>query len=73
MLDILVEAMGHINFAQYMIDRKGITDRVTLNGMTLMNWKIYPLPLDEKFIASLKQTALNAVLQKVHFLKENLT
>src|SRR5580658_7669296 len=40
-LDILVEAMGHINFAQYMIDRKGITDRVTLDGMTLMNWEIY--------------------------------
>jgi len=44
-LDILVEAMGHINFAQYMIDRKGITDRVTLNGMTLMNWETYNLPL----------------------------
>lgn len=55
-LDILVEGMGHINFAQYMIDRKGITDRVTLNGMTLMNWQIFPLPLDDKFIASLKQT-----------------
>ena len=53
-LDILVEGMGHINFAQYMIDRKGITDRVTLNGMTLMNWQMYPLPMDEKFIASLK-------------------
>jgi beta-galactosidase GanA len=46
-LDILVEAMGHINFAQYMIDRKGITDRVTLDGMTLMNWETYNLPLDE--------------------------
>jgi beta-galactosidase len=44
-LDILVEGMGHINFAQYLIDRKGITDRVTLNGMTLMNWEIYNLPL----------------------------
>jgi beta-galactosidase len=40
-LDILVEAMGHINFAQYMIDRKGITDRVTLDGMTLMGWETY--------------------------------
>ncbi len=40
-LEILVEAMGHINFAQYMIDRKGITDRVTLDGMTLMNWETY--------------------------------
>ncbi|MBA2250602.1 MAG: beta-galactosidase [Chitinophagaceae bacterium] len=49
-LEILVEGMGHINFAQFMIDRKGITDRVTLNGMTLMNWEIYPLPLEEKFV-----------------------
>ncbi|MEJ0103459.1 MAG: beta-galactosidase family protein [Bacteroidota bacterium] len=53
-LDILTEGMGHINFAQYMIDRKGITDRVTLNGMTLMNWEIFSLPMSEKFISSLK-------------------
>ncbi|MEP6676529.1 MAG: beta-galactosidase [Ferruginibacter sp.] len=49
-LDILVEAMGHINFAQFMIDRKGITDRVTLNGMTLMDWKMYSLPMDAAFM-----------------------
>ena len=53
-LEILVEGMGHINFAQYMIDRKGITDRVTLNGMTLMNWDIFLLPMDEKFVGALK-------------------
>lgn len=53
-LDILVENMGHINFAQYMIDRKGITDRVTLNGMTLMNWEIYNLPMTEKWVTSLQ-------------------
>jgi beta-galactosidase len=49
-LEILVEGMGHINFAQFMIDRKGITDRVTLNSMTLMNWTVTLLPMDEKFI-----------------------
>lgn len=49
-LDILVEGMGHINFAQFMIDRKGITDRVTLNGMSLMNWQVYPLPMDATFV-----------------------
>ena len=49
-LEIVVEGMGHINFAQFMIDRKGITDRVTLNGMTLMDWKITPYAMDEKFI-----------------------
>jgi beta-galactosidase len=53
-LEIFVEAMGRINFAQYLIDRKGITDRVTLNGMTLMNWEVYNLPFDEKFITDLK-------------------
>jgi len=53
-LEIVVEAMGHINFAQFMIDRKGITDRVTLNGMTLMNWQMTLLPLDEKFIKTQK-------------------
>ena len=49
-LEILVEGMGHINFAQFMIDRKGITDRVTLNGMTLMNWETFLLPMDEEFV-----------------------
>ena len=53
-LEIFVEAMGRINFAQYLIDRKGITDRVTLNGMTLMNWDVYNLPMDEKYISTLK-------------------
>ncbi len=52
-LDILVEAMGRINFGQYLIDRKGITDRVTLAGMTLMNWDVFPLPMDEDFLARL--------------------
>jgi len=53
-LEILVEGMGRINFAQYLIDRKGITDRVTLNGMTLMNWDVYNLPFNEPFIQNLK-------------------
>ena len=55
-LDILVEGMGHINFAQFMIDRKGITDRVTLNGMTLMNWQVYPLPMDAAFVTKAATT-----------------
>jgi beta-galactosidase len=56
-LEIFVEAMGRINFAQAMIDRKGITDRVTLNGMTLMNWKIYGFPMDDLFVSGLKESA----------------
>lgn len=53
-LTILVEAMGRINFGANLIDRKGITDRVTLNGMTLMNWRVYRLPLGEDYVARLK-------------------
>lgn len=69
-LDILVEGMGHINFAQFMIDRKGITDRVTLNGMTLMNWEMYPLPLDGKFIHNLKSAGNSDRLNdKANFFK----
>ncbi len=56
-LEILVEGMGHINFAQEIIDRKGITDRVSLNGMTLMNWKIYQLPMDQEYLQQLGHSA----------------
>jgi beta-galactosidase len=52
-LELLVEGMGHINFAQEMIDRKGITDRVTLSGMTLMNWEAFLLPLDDEWVRAL--------------------
>jgi beta-galactosidase len=56
-LDILVEGMGRINFAEYMIDRKGITDRVSLNGMTLMDWQIFTLPFDENYVQNLNFTS----------------
>ncbi|MHB1311178.1 MAG: glycoside hydrolase family 35 protein [Gemmatimonadaceae bacterium] len=56
-LDILVEGMGHINFAQEMIDRKGITDRVSLSGMTLMNWEVHLLPLGDAWVGALKADA----------------
>ncbi len=59
-LEIFVEGMGHINFAQFMIDRKGITERVTLNGMTMMNWNIYKLPFDNRYLQSLKPAPINA-------------
>jgi len=56
-LEIFVEGMGRINFAQQLIDRKGITERVTLNGMTLMNWEVYCLPMDSAFIAGLEKSS----------------
>jgi len=52
-LDILVEGMGRINYGDRMIDRKGITDRVTLGRMTLMGWEVFPLPMDPTFLKTL--------------------
>jgi len=47
-LDILVENMGRINFGpQLVADRKGITEKVTLNGDELTPWEIYPLPIPD--------------------------
>jgi beta-galactosidase len=42
-----------------MIDRKGITDRVTLNGMTLMNWETSLMPMDESFVKNVKPQSTN--------------
>ncbi len=56
-LDVLVAGMGHINFAQAMIDRKGITDRVTLSGMTLFNWQVHLIPLTSRWVTSLRADA----------------
>ena len=66
-LEIFVEGMGRINFAQYMIDRKGITDRVTLNGMTLMNWETFLLPFDSNYLKNLKNTTATTNKQGVFF------
>jgi len=66
-LEILVEGMGRINFAQHLIDRKGITDRVTLNGMTLMNWKVYNLPMDDKYIYNLRSSNRNPGKEGIFF------
>ncbi len=53
-LNILVEAMGRINYGDRMIDRKGITDRVTLDRMVLMDWEIVPLPMDAAYLKELR-------------------
>jgi beta-galactosidase len=54
MLDILVEGMGRVNFGQQLIDRKGITERVTLRGVTLMKWQIFSLPMNAEYLSNLK-------------------
>ena len=54
-LDILVEAMGHVNFGEEIHDRKGLNGPVTLGSAPLAGpWQVYSLPLDAAMLASLK-------------------
>jgi beta-galactosidase len=66
-LELLVEAMGRINYGANMIDRKGITDSVTLNGTTLLNWKIYNLPMDRKYVYDLRSSGRSVKKPGVFF------
>jgi beta-galactosidase len=59
-LDILVEGMGRINFGPHLLDRKGITNRVTLSNVTLMNWEVFLLPLDTKYLSGVKYGAFDS-------------
>jgi beta-galactosidase len=66
-LELLVEAMGRINFGENMIDRKGITGEVTFNGVSLVNWKAYSLPMDDKFIYDLRSSGRNPGKKGIFF------
>ena len=52
-LDILVEAMGRVNFDVAIHDRKGITEKVELisenDKRELKNWQVYSFPVDGAF------------------------
>ncbi len=54
MLDILVEAVGRVNFGTEVHDRKGIHAPVKLDGTELTGWRIYRLPLDQQMLGKLK-------------------
>lgn len=55
-LDILVEAMGRINFSAAMdTDRKGIFG-ATLNETSLKGWEMFQLPLEDKWVSGLSQS-----------------
>ncbi|RHJ85359.1 beta-galactosidase [Parabacteroides sp. AM08-6] len=57
-LDILIEAMGRVNFDKAIHDRKGITEKVELISETstkeLKDWKVYNLPVDYSFVKDKK-------------------
>lgn len=57
-LDILIEAMGRVNFDVAIHDRKGITNKVELildaHKQELKNWKVYSFPVDYSFAKNKK-------------------
>ena len=57
-LDILVEAMGRVNFDQSIHDRKGITSKVEVisadGNKVLKHWKVYNLPPFYHFVKDKK-------------------
>ncbi|MEU1424210.1 beta-galactosidase family protein [Kitasatospora sp. NPDC005751] len=46
-LDILVEALGRVNYGPQLDDRKGIGRGVSHGSQRLFDWEIRPLPLDD--------------------------
>jgi beta-galactosidase len=55
-LEIVVEAMGHINFGRGMrYDRKGIIGDVWLGGMKLSDWTVSLKPLTEDSVVNAKR------------------
>ena len=60
-LDILIEAMGRVNFDAAIHDRKGITNKVELitdaSRQQLKNWKVYNFPVDHSFVQKKRYTA----------------
>lgn len=59
-LDILIEAMGRVNFDKAIHDRKGITEKVELITETssdeLKDWQVYSFPTDYSFVKNKKYT-----------------
>jgi len=56
-LEILVEAMGHINFTIAMdSDRKGIYGDVKLDGESLKDWQMFPFPLTDQWALTMAKT-----------------
>jgi beta-galactosidase len=57
-LDILVEAMGRVNFGEAILDWKGITEKVELidkkGTKALKNWQVFNLSVDYDFVKNKK-------------------
>jgi beta-galactosidase len=71
-LDILVDAMGRVNYGGHLHDRKGITQSVNIvdaigESKTLENWQVFPIELKNNSIpANLKFTKGSSDMPAFH-------
>jgi beta-galactosidase len=70
-LDILVENLGRINYGPYLLkNKKGITEKVLLNGKEIKGWQMFSLPFDNVEslpVKSSKSVAGDPVIKKGAF------
>lgn len=53
-LDLLVYAMGRVNFGEQVFDRKGLHLPVRLAERNVEDWQVFPLPLDSGMLQALR-------------------
>ncbi|XP_071517532.1 beta-galactosidase-like [Panulirus ornatus] len=61
-ISIIVESQGRVCFGSEINDFKGLTTNVTINGYSLENWKMVPLPL----------TNMTRLSYALHYLQKKL-
>jgi beta-galactosidase len=73
-LEIMVAGLGRNNYGDRMLnEKKGITDYVAFEPFTQMNWEVFPLPMDNKYLQAIKYKAADAVQKKGSFFKGNFS
>lgn len=70
-LDILVENLARINYGKYLLqNKKGITEKVLLNGKELKGWQMFKLPFQQvkTVVAKSSISSTAPVIKKSSFL-----
>ncbi|MBN2167119.1 MAG: beta-galactosidase [Marinilabiliaceae bacterium] len=69
-LDILVEAMGRVNYGKTILDPKGITQKVELilntDTIDLKNWLVYNFPVDDEIYKNMSYSSNTTKGPKVY-------
>lgn len=76
-LDILVEAMGRMNFGKGIYDWKGITEKVELQNKEgireVTNWQVYNIPVDYSFAKNKNYQSDNIAANQPAYYKGSFT